>query len=79
MEKEVANAVGKPDNDISDAFKTSISGVTYFNPLHPNHGKKMSMKQTGGTDLSVSTSLEKLRRQSVKMIETFKHVVQCVW
>ena len=57
------------DNTISDAFKLSLSGVTYFNPLNPDYENKMPMKEKPGSDLNDATSQEKRsrnkRRQSM--------------
>ena len=39
----VSSAEGNPYadfNNISDAFKLSLSGVTYFNPLNPDYENK---------------------------------------
>ena len=71
------------NNTISDAFKLSLSGVTYFNPLNPDYENKMPMKEKPGSDLNDATSQEKRsrnkRRQSMKMIHRNNENARCTY
>ena len=66
----------------ADVFKTSISGVTYFNPLNPLYESNMSMKHTSQPGLNKISRLEenvRRRKKSIKMIELNNKNARCIF
>ena len=63
----------------ADVFKTSISGVTYFNPLNPMYENNMSLKQKRLNKISHLDEHVCRRKQSIKMIELNNKNARCAF
>ncbi len=81
MENAAVKVVAEKKIPMDDVFKTSLSGVTYFNPLNPNYENKIAMKHTAsGSNLNGSAPHKKRssrRKRSIKLIQLNNKSARC--